>query len=127
MNTIRELVNQGIKVLQQMRINYNSPIGHNTMQLINISKQLIPNLQKEQPEIADILNNALSTINFNGFISAYSFGDIRTCYRILASLYNHPKKIFISHSSEDKDIVNGFVKEILMLGCKFERTDIFVH
>lgn len=125
MNTIRELVNQGIKVLQQMRINYNSPIGHNTMQLINISKQLIPNLQKEQPEIADILNNALSTINFNGFISAYSFGDIRTCYRILASLYNHPKKIFISHSSEDKDIVNGFVKEILMLGCKFERTDIF--
>ena len=66
MNTIRELVNQGIKVLQQMRINYNSPIGHNTMQLINISKQLIPNLQKEQPEIADILNNALSTINFNG-------------------------------------------------------------
>ena len=44
MNTIRELVNQGIKVLQQMRINYNSPIGHNTMQLINISKQLIPNL-----------------------------------------------------------------------------------
>lgn len=125
MNTIRELVNQGIKVLQRMKINYNSTIGPNTMQLINISKQLIPNLQKEQPEIADILNNALSTINFNGFISAYSFGDIRTCYRILASLYNHPKKIFISHSSEDKDIVNGFVKEILMLGCKFERTDIF--
>ncbi|MBS4965431.1 MAG: toll/interleukin-1 receptor domain-containing protein [Phocaeicola dorei] len=114
MNTIRGLVNQGIKVLQQMRINYNSTIGPNTMQLINISRQLIPNLQKEQPEIADILNNALSSINFNGFISAYSFGDIRTCYRILASLYNHPKKIFISHSSEDKDIVNGFVKEILI-------------
>lgn len=74
MNTIRELVNQGIKVLQRMKINYNSTIGPNTMQLINISKQLIPNLQKEQPEIADILNNALSTINFNGFISAYSFG-----------------------------------------------------
>ena len=82
MNTIRELVNQGIKVLQRMKINYNSTIGPNTMQLINISKQLIPNLQKEQPEIADILNNALSTINFNGFISAYSFGDIRTCYRM---------------------------------------------
>ena len=64
MNTIRELVNQGIKVLQRMKINYNSTIGPNTMQLINISKQLIPNLQKEQPEIADILNNALPTINF---------------------------------------------------------------
>ena len=123
MNTIRELVNQGIKVLQRMKINYNSTIGPNTMQLINISKQLIPNLQKEQPEIADILNNALSTINFNGFISAYSFGDIRTCYRILASLYNHPKKIFISHSSEDKDIHTGedFRNEIVknMKGCDF--------
>ena len=120
MNTIRELVNQGIKVLQRMKINYNSTIGPNTMQLINISKQLIPNLQKEQPEIADILNNALSTINFNGFISAYSFGDIRTCYRILASLYNHPKKIFISHSSEDKDI-EDFRNEIVknMKGCDF--------
>lgn len=86
MRTIRVLVNQGIKVLQQMRINYNSPIRPNTMQLINTSKQLIPELQKEQPEIADILNNALFTINFNGFISAYSFGYIRTRYRILASL-----------------------------------------
>ena len=100
-------------------------IGPNTMQLINISKQLIPELQKEQPEIADILYNAISTINFNGFISAYSFGDIRTCYRILASLYSHPKKMFISHSTKDKDIINGFIKEILMLGCKFEGTDIF--
>ena len=31
MNTIRGLVIQGIKVLQQMRINYNSTIGPNTM------------------------------------------------------------------------------------------------
>ena len=30
MNTIRELVNQGIKVLQRMKINYNSTIGPNT-------------------------------------------------------------------------------------------------
>ena len=35
------------------------------------------------------------------------------------------RRIFISHSSEDETIVNGFIKEILMLGCGFRRTDIF--
>ena len=35
------------------------------------------------------------------------------------------RKLFISHSSEDKTIVNGFIKNILMLGCGFRKTDIF--
>ena len=35
------------------------------------------------------------------------------------------RKIFISHSSEDETIVNGFIKDILMLGCGFRKTDIF--
>lgn len=35
------------------------------------------------------------------------------------------RKFFISHSSSDKDIVNAFVKEILMLGCGFKYDDIF--
>ena len=33
--------------------------------------------------------------------------------------------MFISHSSEDKVIVNGFVKEILKIGCGFKDSDIF--
>jgi len=35
------------------------------------------------------------------------------------------RKIFISHSSEDKTIVNGFIKDILMLGCGLRRNEIF--
>lgn len=35
------------------------------------------------------------------------------------------RKFFISHSSEDKTIVNGFVKEILKIGCGFKDSDIF--
>lgn len=35
------------------------------------------------------------------------------------------RKFFISHSSEDKAIVNGFVKEILKVGCGFKDSDIF--
>ena len=40
--------------------------------------------------------------------------------------YTHKsRKFFISHSSEDKVIVNGFVKEILKIGCGFKDSDIF--
>ena len=35
------------------------------------------------------------------------------------------RKFFISHSSEDRTIVNGFVKEILKIGCGFKDCDIF--
>lgn len=35
------------------------------------------------------------------------------------------RKFFISHSSKDKAIVNGFVKEILKVGCGFKDSDIF--
>ena len=35
------------------------------------------------------------------------------------------KKFFISHSTEDEIIINGFIEKILMLGCGFKRPDIF--
>jgi len=35
------------------------------------------------------------------------------------------RKIFISHSSEDEVIIDGFIEKILMLGCGFKRADIF--
>lgn len=35
------------------------------------------------------------------------------------------KKIFISHSSEDEVVINGFIEKILMLGCGFKKSDIF--
>lgn len=38
---------------------------------------------------------------------------------------SNSRKFFISHSSEDKIIVNGFIKEILKLGCGFKDADIF--
>lgn len=37
---------------------------------------------------------------------------------------NHLKKIFISHSSEDKDVMDKFVEQILRLGCGLDIKDI---
>ncbi len=41
------------------------------------------------------------------------------------SIISNPRKFFISHSSNDKAIVNGFIKEILKIGCGFKDADIF--
>lgn len=35
------------------------------------------------------------------------------------------RKFFISHSSNDKIVVDGFIKEILKIGCGFKDSDIF--
>jgi len=35
------------------------------------------------------------------------------------------RKFFISYSSSDRAIVNGFIKEILKIGCGFKDSDIF--
>lgn len=41
------------------------------------------------------------------------------------NIISNSRKFFISHSSEDEIIVNGFIKEILKLGCGFKNSDIF--
>lgn len=36
-----------------------------------------------------------------------------------------PPKFFISHSTDDKTVVNSFIKDILKIGCGFKDCDIF--
>ena len=106
-------------------------------------KRLIPLLEREQPHIAKILKGSLENIISNGvFINAYVFGDIRTAISILNDIYNKDnsnkglsstnipsprsqKKIFISHSSRDKNVVEKFIDHILILGIGFSVEDIF--
>lgn len=55
------------------------------------------------------------------------FTAMRTIVDCVLSLETrkNAKRIFISHSSQDETIVKGFIKDILMAGCGFRRTDIF--
>ena len=49
----------------------------------------------------------------------------RTHLKMKYCINSDNKKIFISHSSKDKYIINGFIKEILKIGCGFKDDDIF--
>lgn len=126
MNKIKKNIENCIELLKGFNINYSTVIGPRTCTLVNQVNILLPYIRTKYPVIGDILGNAINAINNNGYINAYAFGDIRTALRILASLeLNKNKKIFISHSSKDKDIIEKFVDHILQLGIGIKAEDIF--
>ena len=140
---LQELINSAKSLLTGISINYNSEIGPRTKQLVEISNKIASLIQKEYPEIANILLNATSHIVNRqmvplspygpmvnkDLINAYSFGDIRTTIKIMDALYSKDmfkgkkcQKIFISHKSEDKPFVDALVNLLrLYIGSDAER------
>lgn len=144
---LRDLISSAKDVLTGININYDSILGPRTQKLVEISKQIIPIIKEDYPDIAQILLNATQRIVFRtsrilqipqppyfqnvfgDFINAYSFGDIRTSIKIIDTLYPLQSvkghKIFVSHSSKDKEIVSEFCDRILRLGIGINANDIF--
>lgn len=127
---IRKLIDKAYDVMESMELHkrpYNFAIDIHTKTLMNYVEQLSFLLKKSFPAIGEIQRDALSRMALsNGNVNAYSFGTIKTTIEILDSLFPYnQKKIFISHSSADKEIVKAFVEKILMLGCGFDKDDIF--
>ena len=96
--------------------------------LINVLNKLTLEIKDIEPECYIRLNKELNNLRTPNCVNPFSFGAVNAIVGILKMKYinvNNKKKFFISHSSSDKDIVNAFVKEILMLGCGFKYDDIF--
>ena len=104
--------------------------------LITIIQQLVNAIKNNEPECSARLAEELQNVKQilpNQCVNPYSFGAIIAIVTILKQKYldtktvdtNYPRKFFISHSSEDRIIVNGFIKEILKIGCGFKDSDIF--
>ena len=100
--------------------------------LITTIKKLAERFEDIEPECSKRLTLELQKVK-NAFpeqcVNPYAFGAIVAIVSILRIKYietkTETKKLFISHSSEDKIIVNGFIKEILKIGCGFRDCDIF--
>ena len=99
--------------------------------LINTINQLIVEIRDTEPECFQRLMLELQNIKspYNQCLQPYQFGAINAITNILKNKYIDAKKgkrkIFISHSHSDKTIVDGFVKEILKVGCGFKDSDLF--
>lgn len=142
-NQLRSMIDSAKTLLTGISINYNSEIGPRTKKLVEITKQIVSIINVDYPEIASILNNAANNIVNRqavasapygpivnrDFINAYLFADIRTSIRILDTLYakktQNGHKLFVSHSSKDKEVVSEFCDRILRLGIGISSDDIF--
>ena len=145
---LRDSISSAMDLLKGIIINnYDFIMEPRVYRFVEISKQIIPLVREDYPEIAQILMNATQKIIFRtsrmmqipqppyfqnvfgDYVNAYSFGDIRTTIKILDTLYPLQSckghKIFVSHSSKDKDIVGEFCDRILGLGIGINANDIF--
>lgn len=145
---LRDSISSAMDLLKGIIINnYDFIMEPRIYRFVEISKQIIPLIREDYPEIAQILMNATQKIIFRtsrmmqipqppyfqnvfgDYVNAYSFGDIRTAIKILDTLYplqtGKGPKIFVSHSSRDKEIVSEFCDRILRLGIGINANDIF--
>lgn len=99
--------------------------------LINTINQLMVDIKDTEPECFQRLMLELQNIKnpYNNCVLPCQFGAVNAVTSILKHKYIDAKKgkrkIFISHSHSDKTIVDGFVKEILKVGCGFKDSDLF--
>lgn len=97
--------------------------------LIGILNKLILEIKDIEPECFIQLNKELQSLRTPNCVNPFSFSAVKAIISILKMKYvdnaDCRKKFFISHSSNDKYIVNSFIKEILKVGCGFKDDDIF--
>ena len=97
--------------------------------LINVFNILTVEIKDIASECFIRLNKELQNLKAPNCVNPFSFGAVMAIVGLLKMKYvdnvNGKKKFFISHSTNDKYIVNGFIKEILKIGCGFKDSDIF--
>lgn len=120
---IRNSINNGKCIIcQNQTCKYLSDL-HNV--LTQLAESIKHDLPIEAQQIQVYLPNLIGVPRVNYF----DFGGIIAAVNIIRAKYNQanskPKKIFISHSSKDKAIVQLFIDDILQLGIGLKPEHIF--
>ena len=86
---------------------------------------LVEHLKTRYPEISQMLQKHIDRYDDNKIIHLSAIEAIVDCVVLLEKKNINSKKIFISHSSKDKNIVEKFTDCILQLGIGINAEDIF--
>ena len=127
-----------LSLIERISINYNSLPGPLCKMLIAETKDLIDALPAEYDMSKWNLKDDLEKLPSGSFLNAYAYGRLQRDLQHLGVYLENPiaklplsksmlkvaKKIFISHSSKDKTIVEAFTN-LLRLGANISYDDIF--
>jgi hypothetical protein len=87
--------------------------------------ELCDSIDKWNPKISSLLRSHIVNYDSNTLSHQPSIDAIVNVILTFAESCINPRKFFISHASADKKIIEAFNEKILMLGCGFQRQDIF--
>lgn len=98
--------------------------------LISAIESVLPLIEKREPEFVARVRKELSVLvgPVNSCVNPYAFGAIVGLWSVLNAIYSNAgngKRVFISHSSKDEQLVKDFVDHILCLGIGLNPDDIF--
>lgn len=86
---------------------------------------LVEHLKTRYPEISQMLQKHIDRYDDDKIIHLSAIESIVDCVVSLERKNVNSKRIFISHSSKDKEIIEKFVDHILQLGIGIKAEDIF--
>ena len=140
----KEIIDETYALIESIRKEINSgkcntcPSCIKVKDLHDLLVQLLVAVKSDYPLESEGLQRRVNRLVGCAKINPFDFGGIQElvtllkaresseAVTVLGSSYSVPqRKIFISHSSSDKSIVNAFIKEILLLGCGLKPDDIF--
>ena len=127
-----------LSLIERISINYNSIPGPLCQMLITEVRELLNTLPAEYDISKWNLKDDLEKLPSGSFLNAYAYGRLQRDLQYLSVSLEKPavhnlfdktsaksaKKIFISHSSKDKTIVEAFTN-LLRLGANISLDDIF--
>lgn len=131
--TLREQLDKCLAIRKEIHHNYHvctrysTTIGPRTKKLMDEVRILLSLLPSEFKIWEDLLTADLENMSFcNNYINAFTYGAFTRSLDELDKLISNipTKKIFISHSSKDKTIVDAFTN-LLRLGANISHKDIF--
>lgn len=98
--------------------------------MISAIEEVWPQVENLEPELVARIKKELLVLAgpANSCVNPYAFGAIVGLWSVLNAKYSKAtkgKKIFISHSSKDKQCVTDFINHILCLGIGINPDDIF--
>ncbi|MBQ4328733.1 MAG: toll/interleukin-1 receptor domain-containing protein [Lentisphaeria bacterium] len=131
--TLREQLDKCLAIKKEIRHKYDvcnrysTEVGPLTKKLMSEVKTLVALLPSGFKMWKDLLTADLGNMSSgNNYINAFTYGAFTRSLEELDKLISsvHVKKIFISHSSKDKIVVEAFV-DLLRLGANISHDDIF--
>lgn len=96
--------------------------------IISSLKKFQSILKNIEPECANIIEDNLIMLRGNPCLNPYAFGGILSILNLLKIKYlsnNNNTRVFISHSSKDKDLLTEFVDEVLIDGIGLKSSEIY--